>query len=61
MFRRYAELLRDIIHAHAKGLQLAITNPTVYPATVSILADTPAGEARHTVSIKPGKTVKCRI
>lgn len=50
-----------VLSHDAKGLQLAITNPTVYPATVTILADTPAGEARHTVSIKPGKTVKCRI
>lgn len=50
-----------VLSHDAKGLQLAITNPTVYPATVTILADTPAGEARHSVSIKPGKTVKCRI
>lgn len=50
-----------VLRHDAKGLQLAITNPTVYPATVTILADTPAGEARHSVSIKPGKTVKCRI
>ena len=50
-----------VLRHDAKGLQLATTNPTVYPATVTILADTPVGEARHSESIKPGKTVKCRI
>lgn len=45
----------------AKGMQLAVTNPTAYPATVTILSDTPSGETRHTVTVNPGKTVKCKI
>lgn len=44
-----------------KGMQLAVTNPTAYPATVTILADTPTGETRRALTVNPGKTVKCKI